>query len=1088
MMRPLFIRLGLALFTVMGWCHAQEPARIAVVSDEADANLAALVTTELSSRKDMTLLERDDLAKLGDEVKVQQLAGSDPVALGKLAGADGLLFLDHCDDAIGARFTAVGLGYSVFDDQIPSSEKLSELAKELAHRVAAYATKLRLPVGKAIPLSVLNLRAEVSAPGTAKLERNLTLLLESRLNAVPELVVLERRHAWSLGFEHSLDAPTHPILKGTYLLDGTIATNSAGDVATVALRLRNPHQDKEISTTVTGATNDPVALADKIVAEIVTNLGTPVSPAASNSKEEANEYYDEAIWAWRAGTPDAALEAVDSADLLGCTGTAMQALRIQILCSVANQGMENWQPSFDANNPSFDGDELAKKTDTMLRALQDLALYRAGKYEYHPDDPQPPGGVFWPNPPDLLAEVAFIASKTLQLLDDVQSARADDLRQALREATGYDPLHGNAGVVPTEFLTNNDNAADAFSDDWASTFDEELAWYRLACVDSNPGFPRFALKNPSLSFGRRFLASPAEREAAYESFVETLKDKPGSQLIYILMKMNEADPSTRDQAYRDYLAYLDTHLAGFATADVNPPLAWSLWQLPLTLVQRDAKFALPLVEDILKIKQPGGASLQMLNGLWLPYAMDAGDAPRLWQEFNGYCQRRYTVIKAEQPQYRDGAVILMQVLAQNFRTAFPKVTMASAPVDAGSPAPLLVNRFWSPWLTSSWTGHASFFLLCSHNVAPDELWFGAWVRDPDGTEIFRVHLPDLKTTCLPVPGDQRGVNSLAWTPQALYVPLEDPKMPNFHHELARYDLANGNWTTHELNASFSDVYAVNDSLYLVSGSDFDPASIVHFQTGLLKYDWDADKLTVLAEARRRPAQNQFDDHFPQRISAVFPGPGNQPCVTMETGTFLIKETPGLWPKAFDWFMFAGQVTTTLGESVVYNEFGQMVHIDSRQSAATPWMAPARSIWSLPNGAPRPAPDWADKALWNCPPDHDKGITTATVAFHGKRLFVLAKPSLIVDDYELICYARAGCEPVHIPLSLKLLSADRATIKNSAHLGDDRLDEIEHPRYEDLPTLIATGQGLCLEANRAGFWFIPYSEIDAYLKSQPAFKP
>jgi hypothetical protein len=83
--------------------------RVAIVSDADEKDLAALVTTELSSDSGVSIVERDDLAKVGDEAKLQQLAGSDASALGKLIGADGLLFLNKTPAGIEVRFTAVGL-------------------------------------------------------------------------------------------------------------------------------------------------------------------------------------------------------------------------------------------------------------------------------------------------------------------------------------------------------------------------------------------------------------------------------------------------------------------------------------------------------------------------------------------------------------------------------------------------------------------------------------------------------------------------------------------------------------------------------------------------------------------------------------------------------------------------------------------------------------------------------------------------------------------------------------------------------------------------------------------------------------------
>jgi hypothetical protein len=231
-----FARIGLILVSMGSCALAQDPAiavlphpsRVAVISTADTADLAALVITELSGNPEISLVERDDLAKIGDELKLQQLAGSDAVAFGRLVGADGLLFLNKGADGIQIRFTAVGLGYALFDDQATPETDLPQLAKSLAHRVAGYAPQLKLDPAHAIPISVLNLRADYATADSTALERKLTLLLESRLASLPEYVVLERRHAWSLGFEHSLATTPKPLLHGVYVVDGALSLPAQG--------------------------------------------------------------------------------------------------------------------------------------------------------------------------------------------------------------------------------------------------------------------------------------------------------------------------------------------------------------------------------------------------------------------------------------------------------------------------------------------------------------------------------------------------------------------------------------------------------------------------------------------------------------------------------------------------------------------------------------------------------------------------------------------------------------------------------------------------------------------------------------------
>jgi hypothetical protein len=50
-----------------------------------------------------------------------------------------------------------------------------------------------------------------------------------------------------------------------------------------------------------------------------------------------------------------------------------------------------------------------------------------------------------------------------------------------------------------------------------------------------------------------------------------------------------------------------------------------------------------------------------------------------------------------------------------------------------------------------------------------------------------------------------------------------------------------------------------------------------------------------------------------------------------------------------------------------------------------------------------------------------------------------------------------------------------------------IDQLEHPekaamqRMHLYPQLISTHQGLCLQFTFNGFWFIPFADLDAYLK-------
>ena len=571
---------SLALF---GFADEASPARVAVISDADEKDLAALVTSELSGNPGITLLERDDLAKIGDELKVQQLAGSDAVALGKMVGADGLLFLNKIPTGIEVRFTAVDLGYALFDDQITADQKPDQLSRSIAHRVTGYAAKLKLDPAKAVPISVLNLRSDFGTTESEALERKLTLLLESRLAAVPEYVVLERRHAWSLGFEHSVSAPDKPLLHGAYLVDGTISllSGTTGNYA-VSVRVRSP-DGRQADAAAKGDSDHLADLADQLLAGIQQAIGKTTSQPAPTASQEAHEYLQEALWGWRSNAPEPALEAVDSAELLGAPPENVVPLRIEILCAISNKGMDLWYPTQTSDEPTFEATRLAANADTMERAIRETVRYRDENLEAKLGDFVPAGSAerLYFRTSQTISTVAYMASKTLMLLDHAQSPRADALRKALRTITNYDPLNGHQGGVARSNAGFSGNVAEMFADNWAQSLEEELAWFRLMCVDTQQVLPRAKFSNSGDTFCARFLKTPEEREKAFTDFIESLKDNPKSQRTYYVMKTHSKDPTVADAAYLAYLANVWPQRDEIATTENYSPLPESAWDILL---------------------------------------------------------------------------------------------------------------------------------------------------------------------------------------------------------------------------------------------------------------------------------------------------------------------------------------------------------------------------------------------------------------------------------------------------------------------------------------------------------------------------
>jgi len=116
-MRRIGIIALVMLLGAVAFAQDSVPApRIAVITDANSGDLASIIVADLSSNPAVALVERDDMAKIGDELKLQQLAGDNAVSLGRMLGADGLLFVKKQPAGFQVRLTAVGLGYAVFDD------------------------------------------------------------------------------------------------------------------------------------------------------------------------------------------------------------------------------------------------------------------------------------------------------------------------------------------------------------------------------------------------------------------------------------------------------------------------------------------------------------------------------------------------------------------------------------------------------------------------------------------------------------------------------------------------------------------------------------------------------------------------------------------------------------------------------------------------------------------------------------------------------------------------------------------------------------------------------------------------------------
>jgi hypothetical protein len=1058
------------------------PVRIAVVSDDNDRDLAALVSTELSGRPDIELLERDDLAKVGDEKKVQQLAGGDAIALGKLVGADGLIFIAKSANGLEVRFTAVGLGYALFDDRLQAGVDLPAQAKAIAHRVADYAPKLKLSPTQAIPISILNLRADFPTPESTLLERQLTLLLESRLSSLPRYVVLERRHAWSIGFERSLAPDSPQLLAGACVVDGTFAppTPETRDL-TIHLRVRAA-KGAATDVAIDGTSSDLSTLVEKMAAAIEAVTGTNDVSADWQPQKEAREYLLEGVWGWQHHANTEALEALDSAELLGEKAPQLHAVRVAVLCALAKEGLniENYSIRLpDQSDPAL----ADQKTALILRAIDETLLARQpGQPADDTPDAALRDAVRYLNPGKLVVDLGTFV---LVLLDRDSPADSAQVRDALRKVSGYDPLHGTLGPY---YAQDYIGLRDLRANEWPATLDEQLAAYRLICSSQSQFVPSLFFEGGK-NFCHRFLLTPEQQAAGFQKFVASLRDIPEARLTYLLVGASSPDPALADASYRAWLAELWAHRDAFAHGGYDPRWSSARELLP-DLISRNAVAGLPLLHYALQHRDDYLFNDPFLVLFWHPETWSEAEAAQIWKEFGEYKER-----VAQKWRVRDSNVEILAGQFEPYEAAFRKYFPALAteqPASVPRSNALIATRFWYPW--RSQLVPPNYFMFGTVDHDSQGVWLVGFSPGSDHAFLFRVALPDFTTRIVPVP-DNHDPQQVKATPDALFLTWETHGHDGssaIAHQIARYDLATGQWGIHDLpDYSDCEIYPVGNALYLFLRLFSNPGN----EGVIARYDWNSDKLTILSSTRRRPAQNQFDDRPTLNQVQIFAGPGGRPCTATDDGVVYIQDTPGTWPFVFD-CSFWDHAITSAGRTLIQNQYGEATlidptsdHVEHLMAAYMPFVRSRPVPGQKPVRGPSP---WAGQTIWDSPAEH---TWYGKMAFGDGHLFILDPPVQKGGAYDLLIYTQGqGRAPRHVPLEFHLSDADRLVLSaKPLHAPVTwEASQIEHPDTTIYPDgdvqLVGTAQGLVIQPANVGFWFIPYGDIDAWLKAPSATAP
>jgi len=351
-----------------------QSARVAVAGDPSLASLIDATTAQLSTDPELTVLERADLDKLGQEQALQSVLGSNNFSTVRLLPADGLVLLRAVkqDGKIGVftRLIAIQPGVVLREVALPDNADPPAQAQALVKEFAPYWSKLvAIQKGKITALSLLGLRFEVDAPESREMERRINILLASRLSAEPDTLVLERWRLNDAVFEKSIAAQQPaPFWTGSSLIDGSMKWEDKH--MEVTLRMR-PSQGAEVSISDNDTADNLPALVGRLADKIRNH---PISQGAWNPSTEAGHYAELGKWCLDNRLYDEGAEAIESALALGDNSVATHCLQIRAYTSLAyTDEPPNADSIYDPTAPKEDPESLPSRVKWGTTAA-DLAV------------------------------------------------------------------------------------------------------------------------------------------------------------------------------------------------------------------------------------------------------------------------------------------------------------------------------------------------------------------------------------------------------------------------------------------------------------------------------------------------------------------------------------------------------------------------------------------------------------------------------------------------------------------------------------------------------------------------------------------
>lgn len=1070
------------LFCDCGIGRAAEAARIAIIDTDPHGDLEPLLVAELSKTTGVELVERTEINRVVDEKRLSDLAGNGKFAgLGSLIRADGLLVIESIpapgkSPVLTVRLISVKTGACLLATLPPesssgNSKQFAQLwAVWLARDVARMAPKLLVTRENGIFISVLNIRASLLSPENSGIESSVTRLLESRLASVANVILLERRRLGDVQFERGLDATDLPSLaNSTVIVDGAFVNEGQRDQPIeISLRVRQQSGTPLASTTVRGKPSDVPALAESVTTSVLGVLKQPPPNPAWDRKREACEFFDEAVWAWRAGAFATAREALAAARSLGDHSPDLAALEAWLFREQA------WPMGYGDRLfvPERFRSPANEQMEAFVRAFSSLREFESS------------GGKLtrfkFETGLDLTLHISLVETASMFLRANDESSHptnADPLREIVREAGGM----GSEEIRMPDGL----GVAARYCSAWARNSDELIAYYeRLLRTPPKTdlgrsrmlhqyqgkilrGFPR----SLDEALGSRFRNDP-NAVLAWKKMLERLCADPATRLRALMARAGTAETEAQATDYREFLLELGRQGADLAASNQLGQFLHAI---------RSEKL---LAEGFLEDRKKGGNSFHArfsrehtelfqtlcktlprfddnFSALVSDLTMPEDLRQATWDAYCAY-QDRCTQIR---PNSRFSEITSLLLSANP----------GFQPTVVNSPERLLVHRFWHPYHLPSWQW--DMLQLCKVVTSDGDVWILAQgivdQRKRAMNGIFHVKLPNFESTLLQPPGVYLN-SDIVVTPDALWMICVEG-YPNKYF-ITRHDRQTG------MNSRWPAPR--RGRLSVANGRVFISFKDQGSDSGLQELDPKSGQWRLVISMRRNPPQSPLDDLPQWDPGEVIAGPGAKLYVAAAKSNSdrSLYELGNAWEK---WCPAWSRDKTLLHynqSSLIYGT-GGVVFIDPEKTKPDWWVA-----------GPAPSPEEQGKAPWKAP-RYIRDIDRC-VAFRPGELFVLERDAKA--SYGLRCWLEGGPqEGVLVPLQFQFSAAEKeflepmkAKFVDISLVRDIGLDNLINPDTMSASLrLHSTRDGLILSHIAHGFWFIPNDELRAAIqKARKAVDP